>query len=86
MLSIDSFVWICVGSESNRRVAELLRISREKVAQQQKIGAQSDDKRKKKKKKKKKKGFPSEWVMKFAKNVRFPHVRHYDLTNPVASN
>lgn len=69
---------------SSKRVAELLRISREKVAQQKNIGA-SDTyasgrrRRKKKSKRSKKKSFPSEWIMRSARNdptqTRVPLVR-----------
>jgi len=54
---------------SNRRIAKLLRISRQKIAQQKNIGEYKSLGRKGRKKKKgkgKKKSFPKQWVMKFA--------------------
>ena len=57
---------------SNRRIAKLLRISRQKVAQQKYIGEYKNAGRKGRKKRKgkgKKKSFPKQWVMKFAEKV-----------------
>jgi len=54
---------------SNRRIAKLLRISRQKIAQQKNIGEYKSLGRKGRKKRKgkgKKKSFPKQWVMKFA--------------------
>ena len=57
---------------SNRRIAKLLRISRQKIAQQKNIGEYKSPGRKgrKRKGKGKKKSFPKQWVMKFADKVR----------------
>lgn len=57
--------------DSSKRIAMLLRISRQKVAQQKNMGAYSVGRKSRKKRGKgkgKKKKFPKEWVMKYAQN------------------
>ena len=66
----DAYVRDC--SATNRSIARLLRISRQKVAQQKNIGEYKSpgrQGRKKNKGKGKKKSFPKQWVMKFAEKV-----------------